>query len=232
MTDLPANFSIKKWPEGERPREKLIQFGAESLTDAELLAILLRVGKAGSSAIDLGRQIIDKLNGISGIDRAHVEDLLKFKGLGLAKTAQIKAAIEIGKRVRRQNARPVSFDSADTIAAFCYPKFEGKRHEIFLALLLDGQNNLLAERVISEGIPTQSVVYTRKVMEEALRLSASSIVVVHNHPSGEASPSDQDIETTHKLKQAADVLEMLLLDHIILGQDQFYSFSEHKNILI
>lgn len=231
MTDIPTNFSIKRWPEGERPREKLIQFGAESLTDAELLAILLRVGKAGSSAIDMGRQIIDKLNGISGIDRAHVEDLLKFKGLGLAKTAQIKAAIEIGKRVRRQNARPVSFNSADTIAAFCYPKFEGKRHEIFLALLLDGQNNLLAERVISEGIPTQSVVYTRKVMEEALRLSASSIVVVHNHPSGKASPSDQDIETTHKLKQAADVLEMLLLDHIILGQEQFYSFSEHKNIL-
>jgi DNA repair protein RadC len=136
MTDLPANFSIKRWPEGERPREKLIQYGAESLTDAELLAILLRVGKAGSSAIDMGRQLIDKLNGICGIDRAHVEDLLKFKGLGLAKTAQLKAAIEIGKRVRRQNALPASFDSADTIAAFCFPKFEGKRHEIFLALHL------------------------------------------------------------------------------------------------
>ena len=231
MTDLSTNCSIKRWPVGERPREKLIKYGAESLTDAELLAILLRVGKAGSSAIDMGRQLLDQLNGISGIDRAHVEDLLKFKGLGLAKTAQIKAAIEIGKRVRRKNALPVSFDSANAIAAFCYPKFEGKRHEIFLALLLDGQNNLLAERVISEGIPTQSVVYTRKVMEEALRLSASSIVVVHNHPSGEPAPSEQDIETTHKLKQAADVLEMLLLDHIILGQEQFYSFSEHKNIL-
>jgi DNA repair protein RadC len=231
MTDLPENFSIKTWPEGERPREKLIQYGAESLTDAELLAILLRVGKPGSSAIDMGRELIDKLNGICGIDRAHVEDLFKFKGLGLAKTAQLKAAIEIGKRVRRQKVIPVSFNSAETIATFCYPKFEGKRYEIFLALLLDGQNHLLAERVISEGIPTQSVVYTRKVMEEALRISASSIVVVHNHPSGKALPSVQDIETTRKLKQAADVLEMLLLDHIILGQEQFYSFSEHNNIL-
>lgn len=231
MADFTPNFSIKKWPEGERPREKLIQFGAESLTDAELLAILLRVGKAGSSAIDMGRQLIDKLNGISGIDRAHVEDLLSFKGLGLAKTAQLKAAIEIGKRVRRQNALPMSFDSPQSIATFCFPKVEGKRHEIFFALLLDGQNNLLAERVISEGIPTQTVVYTRKVMEEALRLSASAIVVVHNHPSGRATPSDQDIETTRQLKQAANVLEMLLLDHIILGRDQYYSFSEHKNIL-
>ncbi len=232
MIDLPTNFSIRTWPEGERPREKLIQHGAESLTDAELLAILLRVGKAGSSAIDMGGQIIDRLNGICGFDRAHVEELLKFKGLGPAKTAQLKAAIEIGKRVRRQNALPISFNSADTIATFCYPKFEGKRHEIFLALLLDGQNNLLAERVISEGIPTQSVVYTRKVMEEALRVSASSVVVVHNHPSGKPAPSEQDIETTHKLKQAADILEMLLLDHIILGQEQFYSFLEHNNILI
>ena len=231
MADCSKNDSIKNWPEGERPREKLIQYGADSLTDAELLAILLRVGKEGSSAIDMGRQLIDQLNGISGIDRAHVQDILKLKGLGLAKTAQLKAAIEIGKRVCRQNSKPVSFNCADAIASFCYPKFEGNRYEKFIALLLDGQNNLLAERIISEGIPTQSVVYIRKVMEEALRFPASSIVVVHNHPSGEPKPSKQDIETTRKLKQAADVLELFLLDHIIIGQGRFYSFSEQKQIL-
>lgn len=231
MTEGNGKVSIRNWPEGERPREKLIQLGAESLTDAELLAIILRVGNHGSSAIDMGRQLVGQLNGLSGIDRAHVEDIRNIKGVGIAKTAQIKAAIEIGKRVRRQNALPVTFDSAEAIARFCSPKFEGKRHEQFVALLLDGQNHLLAERVISEGIPTQSVVYTRKVMEEALRLSASSIVVVHNHPSGEAKPSAQDVETTRKLKQAADVLEMILLDHIILGQESFYSFMEHGNIL-
>ena len=231
MIDSPIRFSIKNWPEGERPREKLIQFGAESLTDSELLAILIRMGNEGSSAIDMGRQLIDRLNGLAGIDRAHVEDILQFKGIGVAKTAQIKAAIEIGKRVRRQNTLPVSFDSAEAIAMFCYPKFEGKRHEQFLILLLDGQNNLLAERVISEGIPTQAVVYTRKIMEEALRLSASAIVVVHNHPSGESKPSEQDIETTRKLRQAADVLEMILLDHIIIGRESFYSFLEQGNVL-
>lgn len=230
MTEGNGNVSIRNWPEGERPREKLIQLGAESLTDAELLAIILRMGNHGSSAIDMGRQLVGELNGLSGIDRAHVEEIGQIKGLGIAKTAQIKAAIEIGKRVRRQNARPISFDSAKAIAEFCYPKFESKRYEQFLALLLDGQNRLLAERTISEGIPTQSVVYTRKVMEEALRLSASSVVVVHNHPSGEAKPSAQDIETTSKLKQAADILEVILLDHIIIGRETFYSFSDNGQI--
>jgi DNA repair protein RadC len=230
-TDNTANSSIKKWPEGERPREKLIQLGAEALSDAELLAILLRVGKEGSSAIDIGRLLIDTFDGLSGIDRAHAEDILLIKGLGIAKTAQLKAAIELGKRVRRFNADPIVFDSAGAIAAYCYPKFEGKRDEQFLALLLDGQNNLLAERIISEGIPTQSVVYARKVMTEALRVSASALVVVHNHPSGEAAPSEQDVETTRRLKQASEVLEILLQDHIIIGRECYYSFAEDGNIL-
>jgi DNA repair protein RadC len=111
------------------------------------------------------------------------------------------------------------------------PKFESQRHEQFLVFLLDGQNKLLAERIISEGIPTQSVVYTRKVMEEALRLSASAVVVVHNHPSGEVTPSPQDIETTQKMKQAAEVLEIILQDHIIIGRECYYSFMENGKIL-
>ncbi len=231
MTKKTNNFSIKQWPEGERPREKLIQFGAERLTDAELLAILLRIGNEGASAIDVGRELIAKLGGLQGIDRAHAEDIMQIKGLGPAKTAQLKAAIEIGKRVRRMDVKPVSFDSAGAIARYCYPKFESQRHEQFLVFLLDGQNKLLAERIISEGIPTQSVVYTRKVMEEALRLSASAVVVVHNHPSGEATPSPQDIETTQKMKQAAEVLEIIFQDHIIIGRESYYSFMEHGNIL-
>lgn len=228
---MAEKISIRNWPEGDRPREKLIQCGAETLTDAELLAILLRVGNEGSSAIDIGRLLVTQFGGLQGVDRAHAEELMSVKGLGIAKTAQLKAAIEIGKRVRRLDVNPASFDSAKAIARYCYPKFESKRHEQFLALLLDGQNNLLAERTISEGIPTQSVVYTRKVMEEALRLSASAIVVVHNHPSGDASPSEQDVETTRKLKQAADVLEILLQDHVIIGRECYYSFMENGNIL-
>ena len=229
---MPNKDSIRKWPEGERSREKLLQSGAESLTDAELLAIILRVGNDGASAVDIGRSLIQKLGGLQGIDRAHTEEIMTTKGLGIAKTAQLKAAIEIGKRVRRLDALPTCFNSAEEIADYCYPKFEGKRDEQCIALYLDGQNNLLAERLISEGIPSQSVVYTRKVMAEALRLSASAIVVIHNHPSGIAKPSPQDEETTCKLKQAADLLEILLQDHIIIGRESYYSFSEHENILI
>jgi DNA repair protein RadC len=232
MQNLISKKAIKEWPEGERPREKLIQYGAENLSDAELLAILLRVGNAGQSAKDLGRDLLEAFNGLSGIDRSHVEDLLKVHGIGIAKASQLKASIEIGKRVRSQEARPSSFSTAESVAAYCRPKFEGKRHELFLALLLDGQNQLLAERVVAEGVPTQATVYTRRVMEEALRVSASSIVVVHNHPSGKANPSKSkdDIETTCRLKQAADVLELILLDHIIIGSESFYSFADNNNL--
>lgn len=114
--------AIKNWPESERPREKLIKNGAESLSDGELLAILLRVGKKGQSAEDLARNLLDYLDGLSGIDRAHIEDLLKVNGLGIAKSAQIKAAIEIGKRVRTENSKPITFDTAETVAEYCRPQ--------------------------------------------------------------------------------------------------------------
>lgn len=222
--------SIKDWPEAERPREKLVGSGAETLTDGELLAILLRIGSAGQSAEGLGRELLTQFEGLNGIDRAHIEELMNVPGLGIAKAAQLKAAIELGKRVRSEHARPISFDTADAVAAYCLPRLEGKRHEIFLALLLDGQNHLLAERIITEGIPSQATLYVRRVMEEALKVSASAFVVVHNHPSGEPSPSAGDSETTRRLKQAADVLNILFLDHIIIATEGYYSFAEHNRI--
>ncbi len=187
---------IKHWPKSERPREKLSLLGPEALSDGELLAVLLRIGKTGQSAEDLGRQLLTQFDGISGIDRAHMEELRAVSGMGLAKAAQLKAAIEIGKRVRMQNVRPQHFDHASDVAAYIRPRLEGKRQECFLTILLDGQNRLLAERFIAEGIPTQATVYVRRVMEEALRVSASSFVVIHHHPSGNPNPSDTDDQTT------------------------------------
>lgn len=228
---------IKSWPKNERPRERLLANGAESLTDAELLAVILRVGQgtfqegvAGQNATAFAKQILQEFGGLRGIDRSHIEDLAKVHGLGPAKIAQIKAAIEIGRRVRTQGAQPVAFAQADAVAAYCRPRIEGKRHESFLVLLLDGQNHLLAERLVTEGIPTQATVYVRRVMEEALRVSASAMVVVHNHPSGSPRPSAQDDTTTRDLKRAAGILGILLLDHITLGDDEFYSYSDHDRI--
>jgi len=222
---------IKDWPVSERPREKLLHSGPEGLSDGELLAVLLRIGKSGQSAEDLGRQLLSQFNGISGIDRAHIEELLAIPGMGIAKTSQIKAAIEIGKRARRQNAQPKGFDHAADVADYIRPRFEGKRQESFLSILLDGQNRLLAERVIAEGIPTQATVYVRRVMEEALRVSASAFIVAHNHPSGHPSPSPADDQTTQDLKQAADLLNLVFQDHIIIGSgNHYYSYAENDKL--
>lgn len=222
---------IKDWPEAERPREKLLQLGPEGLSDGELLAVLLRIGTSGQSAEDLGRQLMLQFNGISGIDRAHIEELLAIPGMGIAKTAQLKAAIEIGKRARMQTAQPEGFNDAADVATYIRPRFEGKRQESFLTILLDGQNRLLAERVIAEGIPTQATVYVRRVMEEALRVSASAFIVAHNHPSGHPAPSPEDDQTTQDLKQAADLLNLVFQDHIIIGSgDSYYSYAEKDKL--
>jgi DNA repair protein RadC len=223
--------AIKDWPASERPREKLLHLGPEGLSDGELLAVLLRIGKSGQSAEDLGRQLISQFNGIGGIDRAHIEELLAVSGMGIAKTAQLKAAIEIGKRARMQHAQPEGFDHAADVATYIRPRFEGKRQESFLSILLDGQNRLLAERVIAEGIPTQATIYVRRVMEEALRVSASAFIVAHNHPSGHPAPSRADDRTTQDLKQAADILNLVFQDHIIIGSgNSYYSYAENDKL--
>ncbi len=179
----------------------------------------------------MGRQLLAKFNGIRGIDRAHIEELLSIPGMGIAKTAQLKAAIEIGKRARMQNALPKDFNDAADVTVYIKPRFEGKRQESFLAIFLDGQNRLLAERVITEGIPTQATVYVRRVMEEALRVSASAFIVIHNHPSGYPASSTSDDSTTQDLKRAADLLNLIFLDHIIIGRgDSYYSYAGNDKL--
>jgi DNA repair protein RadC len=231
VTPNPARQPIKDWPSSERPREKLLQLGPEGLSDGELLAVLLRIGKSGQSAEDMGRQLLSQFNGISGIDRAYTEELLAVPGMGIAKTAQLKAAIEIGKRARMQTAQPKDFKNAADVATYIRPRFEGKRQECFLTILLDGQNRLLAERIIAEGIPTQATVYVRRVMEEALRVSASAFIVAHNHPSGHPAPSTADDQTTQDLKQAAELLNLVFQDHIIIGSGSAcYSYAENDKL--
>jgi DNA repair protein RadC len=224
---------IKNWPKLERPRERLISEGPERLTDAELLAIVLRVGRgtfkkgvSGETAITMARRLIADLRGLHGLDRADIRDLLKIDGLSIAKVSQIKAAFELGKRLRTNALRPRSFESASEVAAYLQPRFTGARHETVVALLLDGQNHLLDEKVISEGTSTQSTVYVRRVLEEALRASAVAIVLAHNHPSGDPTPSPGDDETTQDLNKGAKIIGLVLIDHVIITDVSYYSYAD------
>jgi len=224
---------IKSWPANERPREKLLAHGAESLSPADLLAVVLRVGQGtfkkgvpGQNANAFAKQLLNQFGGIEGLDRAHVEDLSAVHGLGPAKVAQIKAAIELGKRASAGKLKPEAFQSAADVAAHFRPLLAGKRQEKVIAVLLNGQNVPLAEREITEGTPTQATVYVRRVIEEALRVSAAAVVLVHNHPSGSPEPSAGDDDTTHDLIRACALMGLILLDHIIIGNADHYSYND------
>lgn len=224
---------IKNWPLKERPRERLIAEGAEQLTDAELLAIILRVGRGtftegvlGQNATDFAKELLTEFKGLRGLDRAHTEDLRKVPGLGTAKVAQIKAAIELGKRIQSKRLTAISFGSSSDVAAHFRPRFTGKRQEVVIAVFLNGQNQGLGEKEITEGTPTQATVYVRRILEEALHVSAAAVVLVHNHPSGNPEPSAGDDETTRDLLRACKLVGLVLLDHIIVGESDHYSYSD------
>lgn len=224
---------IKSWPVKERPRERLLADGPVRLSDAELLAVILRVGSgsfkggvSGKSAYDLALSLLREFRGLGGIDRAHSEALRKAPGLGPAKVAQIKAAFELGKRLCAGSLTAPGFASSTSVAGHFRPLFTGRRQECVCALFLDGQNRLLGEREITEGTPTQATLYVRRVVEEALRLSATAVVLVHNHPSGNPEPSAGDDETTRHLLHACAVVGLVLLDHVIVGRSDHYSYSD------
>jgi DNA repair protein RadC len=224
---------IKNWPVKERPRERLIAEGAERLTDAELLAIILRIGRGtfkkgilGQNVTDFAKELLKEFKGLRGLDRAHIEDLLKVPGLKNAKVSQIKAAFELGKRVQSKRLTALSFESSTAVAAHFRPRFTGKRQEVVIAVFLNGQNQSLGEKEITEGTPTQATVYVRRILEEALHVSAAAIVMVHNHLSGNSEPSAGDDDTTCRLLAACNLVEIVLLDHIIVGESDHYSYSD------
>jgi len=224
---------IKNWPKEERPRERLLAKGADKLTETELLAIILRIGQGsfkagmlGQNASDFARTLLKDFHGLRGLDRAHVQDLLKVPGLGPAKVAQIKAAFELGKKISAGKLTALSFESSQAIANHFRPRFSGNRQEMVSAVFLNGQNKRLGEKEITEGTPTQATVYVRRVIEEALRLSAAAVVLVHNHPSGNPEPSAYDDQTTRELLKACKLVQLILLDHVIVGESEHYSYVD------
>ena len=225
--------SIKHWPEDERPRERLAKLGGDALSDAQLLAILIGSGSSGAnkSAIDICRDLLKVFGSLDNLDRASIHELCKVKGIGLAKATQIKAALEVGKRMAStRTGNTAKMTTSRAFVEYFAPFMKNLRKEVVKVALLDNKLKIIKDFVISEGSVNSSIVHPREVMIPAIKESATKIVLVHNHPSGDPSPSQADIEITHRVSKAGEIIGIKLLDHIIIGGTEFYSFADEGMI--
>jgi DNA repair protein RadC len=222
-------MAIRDWPVSERPRERLLQKGAAALSDAELLAIFLRVGVRGKSAVDLARDLIDQFDGdLAQLVSASGKTLSKLSGIGPAKAALLSASLELARRtlvnpMKERNA----LSSPQAVRDWLRLSLGGLQHEVFVALWLDAQNRLIATEELFRGTLTQTSVYPREVVKRALACNAGSVILAHNHPSGLAEPSSADQMLTSTLKQTLALIDVKVLDHFIItsGTEPF-SFAE------
>lgn len=222
-------MAITDWPEGERPRERLMTYGPEALSDAELLAIYLRVGIRGRSAVDLARDLLTHFDGqLSRLVEAPLEEMAKVSGIGMAKAAQLKASFELARRALAQEMQSRdSFSSPGKVRDWLRLKLATRQHEVFMALWLDAQNRLIKADELFSGSLTQTSVYPREVVKSALVNNAAAVILAHNHPSGIAEPSRADELLTRSLKDALALVDVKLLDHfIVAGNTPPLSFAE------
>lgn len=224
------NRSVKHWPKDERPRERLLSHGPSTLSDAQLLAIIIRNGRAGRSAVDLGRELLERFGSLAGIEQAGMKEICEVEGIGPAKAAEIKAAVELGRRYQKPSLAGASFCSSSDVAAYYRPRMKDLKKEIFRCALLDTKNTLIREEVVSIGSLSASIVHPRDTFKTAVRESAAAVIFIHNHPSGDIKPSQEDILLTRRLVQAGEVIGIRVLDHIIIGDGDHFSFRDNGMI--
>jgi len=221
--------SIKEWPEDERPREKLLRRGPESLSDAELLALVLRTGDAasGTSALDQARALLARFKSLRSLAAASGSELQQQRGIGPAKTAELLGVFELARRFGAAPLRPGErYSCSQDVYRHYHERLRDHRKEVFLALLLDAKNRVIREVQVSEGSLTASIVHPREVFVPVVRESAAAVLFVHNHPSGDPTPSREDIELTSRLRQAGELMGVRVLDHIIIGNGDYISFAD------
>jgi DNA repair protein RadC len=219
--------SIKDLPADARPREKLLARGPQALADAELLALLLRTGLAGTGVLQMAQQLLARFGGIGGLMRAGPDDLASVRGLGPAKRAELAAVLEIARRalVAEVAQRPL-FDAPQAVKQYLRLQLGHLAHEVFAVLFLDHQHRLLAMEEMFRGTLSQTSVYPREVVKRALALNAAAVVLAHNHPSGVAEPSRADEHLTQSLKSALALVDVRVLDHLVVGACDVVSFAE------
>lgn len=227
ITDKP--LMLKELPKDERPREKMMAKGAASLSNAELLAILLRTGTKADSAVRLAERLLKRQEelGLAGLAVLTTQEMRKIKGIGIAKAVTVAAAVEIGKRLASlvPGERPSIMSPADA-ANYMMPKLRYETKEHFVGILLSTKNHIIAAPTISVGTLNASLVHPRELFKEAINYSAASIILVHNHPSGDPTPSTEDIALTQNLVKAGKLLDISVLDHVIIGDNKYVSLKE------
>ncbi len=225
-----TGFSIRDLAPQERPREKMIQNGSQTLSNAELLAILIRTGTRDLSALDLANRILSlSEDGLRHLSDCSVEDLSTVSGIGPSKACQILAGVELGKRMARARIlNPRILNHPREVAAYLIEDMKDLRQEWFRVLLLNNRKQVMGYETISVGTLNASLVHPRDVFEKAIRKNASTIVLVHNHPSGNPSPSDEDRHLTKRLTEAGALMGIEVIDHVIVGNGNYYSFKEHQ----
>lgn len=230
LNNLEYRLTIKDLPEGERPRERLLKYGAENLTDAELLAIIIRTGSRSETAVNLSQRLLLGEKGVNGLRflvEASIEELGKIKGIGIAKAAQIKAAIEIGKRLASlsQSERPVIKCPGD-VRNLLMEEMRYLDKEYFKIILLNIKNQVIHVEDVSVGSLNSSIVHPREIFKIAIRRSSAALILVHNHPSGDPTPSGEDVEITRRLVESGKLLGIGVLDHVIIGDGRYTSLKE------
>ena len=220
-------MAITDWPAAERPREKLVELGAEALSDAELLAIFLRVGVTGKSAVDLARDLLTQFGSLNGIFAATEHEIIQVHGIGTSKYVQMQAIFEMSRRALNEQLQQRDvFKSPQQVRDYLVLKLGSLTREIFLVLFLDTQNHLVATEEMFAGTLTQTSVYPREVVKRALHHNAASVIFAHNHPSGIAQQSQADEMLTKQLKQALALVDVRVLDHFIVAGNNTLSFLE------
>jgi DNA repair protein RadC len=224
---IKKSFTVRDLPPEERPRERLQKVGAGNLSDQELLALILGRGTAGESVLETARKLLTGFGSLHNLAAASIEDLSGVKGIGLAKAAQIKAAFELADRLNEKlkAGEKVECKNPGDVAGYMSVKLRGKKEEHFVTVLLDTRNRLLKTVEISVGSLDTSLAHPREVFKEAISASAASIIIVHNHPSGDCTPSSDDIELTKRLHEAGEIIGINVLDHIIVGDSGYVSLK-------
>ncbi len=223
---------IKDIPTLDRPRERLINYGVENLSNEELLAIIFKTGTRGQSAKDLGIKVLSKVDNIKKLNDINLEFLKNIKGIGMSKACDLLAAIELGKRINREvdTIKNVKLTSADLVYKYYKDKIGDNMQEHFYAIYLDSGKKVIGEKLLFIGTVNYSLVHPREIFKEAYLLGASAIICIHNHPGGNPLPSNQDYEITNNLIEASKILGVKFLDHIIITKKNYYSFLENDDI--